>query len=158
MVQVGQFRSINSWVRGIMTVRSVTPGIRLLRLIVICWYSVSCCLVLSVNCMSRFLGLDVVLGPTLSIECLSINLRISSLVIFIYLQDRYVEIHFWIDQTLFIFLVSTLVVVVPRWRYGGVGLVILISQGPTLWPDGIVEFSGWVMTWWTQFPKRAWVD
>ena len=49
---------------------------------------------LSVNCMSRFLGLDVVLGPTLSIECLSINLRISSLVIFIYLQDRYVEIHF----------------------------------------------------------------
>ena len=24
---------------------------------------------LSVNCMSRFLGLDVVLGPTLSIEC-----------------------------------------------------------------------------------------
>ena len=65
------------------------------------------------------------------------------MVTFIYLQNRYVEITLELTNY---FLVSTSIVGVPRLRYEGVGLVILISQGPTLWPDGIVEFSGWVMT------------
>ena len=62
-----------------MTVRFVTPGMRLLRfdrrLLV---FSVVLSLVYLLIVMSRLLGLDVVLGLILSIDCSLINLRISS--------------------------------------------------------------------------------
>ena len=157
MVLYGSTWSINSWVRGVMIVRFVTPGMRSLhfnRLVLVFVIVVSS---LSVNVvLSRFLGAWCCF---LGLTCLSIVFRSTSKLVYgsyHLFTEKVCRNNTWIDQLFPGFNFECWCSEVTMW--GGGCLVVLIPQGPTLWPDGVVEFSGWVITWWAQFPKWTWVD
>ena len=112
---------------------------------------------LSVNIMlSRFLGAWCCF---LGLTCLSIVFRSTSKLVYgsyHLFTENVCRNNTWIDQLFPGFNFECWCSEVTMW--GGGCLVVLIPQGPTLWPNGVVEFSGWVITWWTQFPKWTWVD